>query len=64
MDSSLFSWIIALMTCSNYQFWIFRALAYLLMIIVYLIIIDLRKEIGTDQYDYVDWKLTITLDAH
>ena len=36
-------------TCSKYQFWIFRALVYLLMIIVYLIIIDLPKEIETDQ---------------
>ena len=52
------------MTFSKYQFRIFRALAYLLIIIVYLIIIDLRKKTGTDQYyDYVNWKLTVTLDA-
>ena len=38
------------MTCSKYQFLIFRAPAYLLIIIDYLIIIGLRKEIGIDQY--------------
>ena len=48
--AGLLSWIIPLMTCSKYQFWTLRALAYLLMILVYLIYIDLRKENGTDQY--------------
>ena len=38
------------MTCSKYQLRIFRALAYLLMTIVYLVIIDLCNEIGIDQY--------------
>ena len=38
------------MTCSMYQFRIFRALAYLLMTIVYLVIIDLCNEIGIDHY--------------
>ena len=38
------------MTCSKYQFWIFRAPAYLLIVTVYLIIIGLLKETGTDQY--------------
>ena len=42
------------MTCSKYQFWILRALAYLLMITVYLIFIDLSKEIGTDQYMIIE----------
>ena len=37
------------MTCSKYQFLIFRAPAYLL-IIDYLIIIGLHKETGPDQY--------------
>ena len=37
------------MTCSKYQLWIFRASACLLIIIAYLIIIDLRKETGTDR---------------
>ena len=41
----LLSWIIP-----KYQFWRLKALAYLLMIIVYLIFIDLRKETGADQY--------------
>ena len=38
------------MTCLKYQFWTFGAPADLLIIIVYLIIIDLRKETRTDQY--------------
>ena len=49
INNMIISWIIPLMTCSKYQFRIFRALAYLLIKIVYLITIDLRKETGTDQ---------------